>query len=146
MVGPLLFGLLHQLTGGWTWPLAFLIGAALAATLAGAVLSCPLSAPLPAQCPARPAEFDGDSGEKTGETGLNAGREQNLRRIGSGAGGRARGRAKGARARVPQATRSARWMSAAAPISGPSPERADATTRTRVAKENTVRSATAART
>ena len=53
LVGPLfsgllLFGLLHQSTGGWTWPLAFLIGAALAATLAGAVLSCPSSALLPA--------------------------------------------------------------------------------------------------
>ncbi|TFC51367.1 hypothetical protein E3T34_13590 [Cryobacterium sp. TMT1-62] len=48
LVGLLLFGLLHQLAGGWTWPLAFLIGAALAATLAGAVLSCPPSVLLPA--------------------------------------------------------------------------------------------------
>lgn len=40
-LGPLTVGLLHQLTGGWTWPLTFLIGTALAVTLAGAVLSRP---------------------------------------------------------------------------------------------------------
>lgn len=40
-LGPLTVGLLHELTGGWTWPLVFLIGTALAVTLAGAVLSRP---------------------------------------------------------------------------------------------------------
>ncbi|TFD29074.1 MFS transporter [Cryobacterium cryoconiti] len=40
-LGPLTVGLLHQLTGGWTWPLVFLIGTALAVTFAGAVLSRP---------------------------------------------------------------------------------------------------------
>jgi CP family cyanate transporter-like MFS transporter len=39
--GPLVVGLLHQLTGAWTWPLVFLIATALAVTLAGAVISRP---------------------------------------------------------------------------------------------------------
>jgi CP family cyanate transporter-like MFS transporter len=37
--GPLLFGVLHELSGGWSWPLIFLIVVALAPIAAGVVLS-----------------------------------------------------------------------------------------------------------
>jgi CP family cyanate transporter-like MFS transporter len=40
-MGPLLVGVLHQLTGGWLWPLLFLIATAFAAAFAGAVLARP---------------------------------------------------------------------------------------------------------
>ena len=38
-LGPLLFGVLHELSGGWAWPLGFLILVALAPVAAGIVLS-----------------------------------------------------------------------------------------------------------
>jgi len=40
-LGPLSVALLHELTGGWTAPLLFLIGTALAITVAGAVIARP---------------------------------------------------------------------------------------------------------
>lgn len=40
-LGPLVVGLLHQLTGGWQWPLVFLIATGLSISLAGAVISRP---------------------------------------------------------------------------------------------------------
>jgi CP family cyanate transporter-like MFS transporter len=40
-LGPLLFGLLHDLSGGWVWPLVFLIIVALVPVWAGIVLSKP---------------------------------------------------------------------------------------------------------
>lgn len=40
-VGPLSVALLHEVTGGWTAPLLFLIGTALAVTVAGAVIARP---------------------------------------------------------------------------------------------------------
>ncbi len=40
-LGPLVFGLLHELSGGWTWPLIFLLTAALAIVIAGAVIGRP---------------------------------------------------------------------------------------------------------
>ncbi|TFD24580.1 MFS transporter [Cryobacterium lyxosi] len=40
-LGPLVFGLLHELSGGWTWPLIFLLMAALAIVIAGAVIGRP---------------------------------------------------------------------------------------------------------
>jgi len=40
-LGPLSVALLHELTGGWTAPLLFLIGTALAVTVAGAVIARP---------------------------------------------------------------------------------------------------------
>lgn len=40
-LGPLSFGLLHELTGEWTWPLLFLVVVALAVTIAGAVIARP---------------------------------------------------------------------------------------------------------
>ena len=39
--GPLLFGLLHELSGGWIWPLLFLMVTALAIIIAGAVIGRP---------------------------------------------------------------------------------------------------------
>jgi CP family cyanate transporter-like MFS transporter len=40
-LGPLLVGLLHELTGDWVWPLVFLLASALAAAIAGAVVARP---------------------------------------------------------------------------------------------------------
>lgn len=40
-LGPLLFGLLHELSGGWTWPIVFLIVVALVPVWAGIVLTRP---------------------------------------------------------------------------------------------------------
>ncbi|TFD89386.1 MFS transporter [Cryobacterium lactosi] len=40
-IGPLSVALLHEVTGGWTAPLLFLIGTALAVTVAGAVIARP---------------------------------------------------------------------------------------------------------
>jgi MFS transporter, CP family, cyanate transporter len=40
-LGPLLVGLLHELTGGWVWPLVFLLSSAFAAAIAGAVVARP---------------------------------------------------------------------------------------------------------
>lgn len=40
-LGPLVFGLLHELSGGWTWPMAFLLVTALAVLVAGAVIGRP---------------------------------------------------------------------------------------------------------
>ncbi|TFD73902.1 MFS transporter [Cryobacterium gelidum] len=40
-LGPLVFGLLHELSGGWTWPLIFLLATALAIIIAGAVIGRP---------------------------------------------------------------------------------------------------------
>lgn len=40
-LGPLVFGALHELSGGWTWPLIFLIVVALAPIAAGIILSRP---------------------------------------------------------------------------------------------------------
>ena len=40
-LGPLVFGLLHELSGGWTWPLIFLLVTALAIIIAGAVIGRP---------------------------------------------------------------------------------------------------------
>ncbi|WP_241989239.1 CynX/NimT family MFS transporter [Cryobacterium serini] len=40
-LGPLVFGLLHELSGGWTWPLTFLLATALAIIIAGAVIGRP---------------------------------------------------------------------------------------------------------
>ncbi|MBG6214675.1 MAG: MFS transporter [Cryobacterium sp.] len=40
-LGPLVFGLVHDLTGGWTWPLLFLMVIALAIVIAGAVIGRP---------------------------------------------------------------------------------------------------------
>lgn len=40
-VGPLVVGLLHELTGDWLWPLVFLTSTALAVTIAGAVIARP---------------------------------------------------------------------------------------------------------
>lgn len=39
--GPLLFGLLHAVSGGWTWPMLFLLGTACAMPVAAAVLARP---------------------------------------------------------------------------------------------------------
>lgn len=39
--GPLVFGLLHDLTDGWLWPLLFLLATALAAIVAGTVIGRP---------------------------------------------------------------------------------------------------------
>jgi MFS transporter, CP family, cyanate transporter len=41
VIGPLLFGLLHELTGGWAWSILLLLATGLAATVAGAVISRP---------------------------------------------------------------------------------------------------------
>ncbi|MDJ0339463.1 MFS transporter [Cryobacterium sp. PH31-O1] len=40
-LGPLIFGLLHELSGGWSWPLGFLMASALAIIIAGAVIGRP---------------------------------------------------------------------------------------------------------
>ncbi|SDN77981.1 MFS transporter, CP family, cyanate transporter [Cryobacterium flavum] len=40
-LGPLVFGLLHELSGGWTWPLGFLLATALAIIIAGTVIGRP---------------------------------------------------------------------------------------------------------
>jgi CP family cyanate transporter-like MFS transporter len=40
-LGPLVVALLHEVTGGWTWPLIFLIVTALVVAIAGAVISRP---------------------------------------------------------------------------------------------------------
>ena len=40
-LGPLVFGLLHELSGGWTWPMAFLLVTAIAVLVAGAVIGRP---------------------------------------------------------------------------------------------------------
>jgi len=40
-LGPLVFGILHELSGGWTWPLLFLTATALPLVIAGAVLGRP---------------------------------------------------------------------------------------------------------
>ncbi|TFD23660.1 CynX/NimT family MFS transporter [Cryobacterium sp. TMS1-13-1] len=40
-LGPLVFGLLHELSGGWTWPLVFLLVTALVVLVAGAVIGRP---------------------------------------------------------------------------------------------------------
>ncbi|KRC58423.1 ABC transporter permease [Agromyces sp. Root81] len=40
-VGPLLVGLLHEWTGGWTWPLILLLASAVPAAIAGAVVARP---------------------------------------------------------------------------------------------------------
>lgn len=40
-LGPLLFGLAHELSGGWTWPLLFLLATALPILFAGAVIGRP---------------------------------------------------------------------------------------------------------
>ena len=40
-LGPLVVGLLHELTGDWLWPLVFLTSTALAVTIAGAVIARP---------------------------------------------------------------------------------------------------------
>ncbi|WP_104139792.1 MULTISPECIES: CynX/NimT family MFS transporter [unclassified Cryobacterium] len=40
-LGPLVFGLLHELSGGWTWPMVFLLVTALAVLVAGAVIGRP---------------------------------------------------------------------------------------------------------
>lgn len=40
-VGPLLVGLLHEWSGGWTWPLLFLLASAVPAAIAGAVVARP---------------------------------------------------------------------------------------------------------
>jgi CP family cyanate transporter-like MFS transporter len=40
-LGPLIVGLLHELTGDWLWPLLFLTSTALAVTIAGAVIARP---------------------------------------------------------------------------------------------------------
>ena len=40
-LGPLAFGLLHEVTGQWMWPLLFLLLTALAVTVAGAVIARP---------------------------------------------------------------------------------------------------------
>ena len=40
-LGPLVFGLLHELSGGWTWPLIFLLATALIIIIAGAVIGRP---------------------------------------------------------------------------------------------------------
>ncbi|WP_105034374.1 MFS transporter [Cryobacterium aureum] len=39
--GPLVFGLLHELSGGWTWPLGFLLVTALVIIIAGTVIGRP---------------------------------------------------------------------------------------------------------
>ncbi|AWB95126.1 MFS transporter [Agromyces badenianii] len=39
--GPLLVGLLHEWSGGWTWPLLFLLASAVPAAIAGAVVARP---------------------------------------------------------------------------------------------------------
>lgn len=38
-IGPLVVGLLHQWTGGWTWPLVFLLASAVPAAVGGAVVA-----------------------------------------------------------------------------------------------------------
>jgi CP family cyanate transporter-like MFS transporter len=40
-VGPLVFGLLHEVSGGWTWPMAFLLVTALVVLVAGPVIGRP---------------------------------------------------------------------------------------------------------
>ncbi|MFB6611610.1 CynX/NimT family MFS transporter [Agromyces sp. NPDC056379] len=40
-VGPLVVGLLHEATGGWTWPILFLLASAVPAAIAGAVVARP---------------------------------------------------------------------------------------------------------
>ena len=40
-LGPLVFGLLHELSGGWSWPLGFLLTSALVVVIAGAVIGRP---------------------------------------------------------------------------------------------------------
>ena len=40
-LGPLAFGLLHELSGGWTWPLGFLLATAMIIVIAGAVIGRP---------------------------------------------------------------------------------------------------------
>ncbi|MFT2817825.1 CynX/NimT family MFS transporter [Leifsonia sp. A12D58] len=40
-LGPLVVALLHEVTGGWTWPLIFLIVTALVVAIAGAIISRP---------------------------------------------------------------------------------------------------------
>ena len=40
-VGPLVVGLLHEATGGWTWPILFLLSSAVPAAIAGAVVARP---------------------------------------------------------------------------------------------------------
>lgn len=40
-LGPLVFGLLHELSGGWIWPLGFLVASALVIVIAGAVIGRP---------------------------------------------------------------------------------------------------------
>ncbi|TFB72638.1 MFS transporter [Cryobacterium glaciale] len=40
-LGPLVFGLLHELSGGWIWPLGFLLTSALVIVIAGAVIGRP---------------------------------------------------------------------------------------------------------
>jgi len=39
--GPLVFGLLHEVSGGWTWPLLFLLATACVMPIAAAVISRP---------------------------------------------------------------------------------------------------------
>ncbi|KQZ07450.1 ABC transporter permease [Agromyces sp. Root1464] len=40
-IGPLVVGLLHEATGGWTWPIVFLLASAVPAAIAGAVVARP---------------------------------------------------------------------------------------------------------
>ena len=40
-IGPLVVGLLHEATGGWTWPILFLLASAVPASIAGAVVARP---------------------------------------------------------------------------------------------------------
>ncbi len=40
-IGPLVVGLLHEATGGWTWPILFLLASAVPAAIAGAVVARP---------------------------------------------------------------------------------------------------------
>ncbi|MFB9310363.1 CP family cyanate transporter-like MFS transporter [Agromyces hippuratus] len=40
-VGPLVVGLLHEATGGWTWPILFLLASAVPAAIAGVVVARP---------------------------------------------------------------------------------------------------------
>ena len=40
-IGPLLFGILHDQTGGWTWPFALLLGAVAVILVAGYVACKP---------------------------------------------------------------------------------------------------------
>jgi MFS transporter, CP family, cyanate transporter len=40
-IGPLAVGVLHDLTGGWTWPLIVLLASAVPAAIAGLVVARP---------------------------------------------------------------------------------------------------------